>query len=426
MVEMAKWEAGAGMFGFFRLFSGANQKRSDDQKKKLAGGKTADLRELAADAETHPEILYYLAKNGDSVMRRAVASNTATPVQAATLLALDKDVDVRVALAARLVDLLPQLTPEKHSQLYAYAVQALGMLAQDEVLKIRRALSSALKDYAKAPPAVVGKLARDVEREVSEPVLRFCAALSDEDLVDILSSHPEPWVITAIAEREEVSSAVSEAVSAAEDAPSTRALLENKGAQLVEQTLQKIVLRAKNYPEWHRPIALRKELSLELAHELAGFVDKTVLEVLEQRSDFDPATRRGVVDIVRRRLDYQRQSGAGELPHEKLARFVAAGTLTPEVIHDAMIWHETDFVHLALAELSGIPLETVRRMIGAGAARPVIALCWKAGLPMRFCVELQRTAAHLRPGEIVYARGGTDYPLDPAEIKWQLEFFGVR
>ena len=42
---------------------------------------------------------------------------------------------------------------------------------------------------------LAGLLARDVERDVSEPILRFCAALSDRDLLDILKSHPASWVV---------------------------------------------------------------------------------------------------------------------------------------------------------------------------------------------------------------------------------------
>ncbi len=41
-----------------------------------------------------------------------------------------------------------------------------------ELLKIRKALASTLKDHAYTPPKVAGQLARDVEREVSESTVR--------------------------------------------------------------------------------------------------------------------------------------------------------------------------------------------------------------------------------------------------------------
>jgi hypothetical protein len=95
--------------------------------------KSADIKRrmtLASDSETSKDILYYLAEKDPSPkVRQAVAENRAMPVHASPILAQDREVDVRLALARRLVDLLPGLSGDKHSQLYAYAVQALGTLA---------------------------------------------------------------------------------------------------------------------------------------------------------------------------------------------------------------------------------------------------------------------------------------------------------
>lgn len=414
------------MFAFIKnLFKSKNQ-RYAEQRRDLAGGDPKKIRRLAEDGDTHPEILYFLAKNDSPEVRKAIAKNKATPVQASTLLATDKNVDVRLALAARLVELLPELTPDKHSQLYAYTVQALGMLAQDEIFMVRKALSSTLKDYTKAPPAVVGKLARDIEREISEPILRYCAALSDDDLLDILSQHPEPWVISAIAGRGQIKIPVTDAVIDTEDMPATTILINNRGAEFSGKTLQKIIDRARNYPEWHKPIALRPEITLELGRQLTGFVDKAVMNLLQKRSDFDAATRKGIANIVKRRLSYQVHNAPEETLPAKLERYAKSPEgITPELLTDALSWHEIDFVTLAIARLAKIPPDIVTKMIKSGAAKPIVALCWKAKLPMRFCVDLQMQGAKIQPKDLLYARGGTDYPLSDDEIKWQLEFFGV-
>lgn len=414
------------MLSFFKkIFGGSQAERYQKQKEMLESGDPKALMKLAADSATNPEILYYLASTGSADVRRAVAANKSTPMQAAPLLAKDGELDIRLALAARLLNLLPNLTPEKHSQLYAFAVQALGRLAEDEVLQVRRALTTVLQDYAKAPPAVVSRLARDVEREVSEPILRFCVALSDEDLLDILSAHPAPWAISAIAQREVVSISIAHAVIDADDGEATTALLINSGAVLTEDILQDIVDRAKGRPAWHRPIAVRPELSLDLARQMVGFVDKIVLDVLEQRSDFDAATRDSLHATIKRRLSFLQSGNPQESADQKIARFVQAGTLTPEVISDALAWQEMDFVLAALGHFAGLPAKTVGTMLEAGSAKPVVALCWKANMPMRLCIELQQRAAGLKPKDIMYAKGGTDYPLTPDEIKWQLEFFGA-
>jgi uncharacterized protein (DUF2336 family) len=408
------------MFGFIKnIFS--SKKKLD--KNALTSGTVEQRMQLAQDTGLHPEALYYLAKDKDAGVRRAVAMNKSTPVHASALLAQDKSEDVRIALAARLVELLPGLSTDDHSQLYAYAVQALGVLAQDEVLKIRQALATSLKDHAKAPPKVVGQLARDVEREVSEPILRFCVALSDEDLLEILADHPAAWAVSAIAGRPTVSKPVSAAVINTGDMPAGGVLLKNTGAQISDETLLVIIERARDCPDWHETIAIRKELSLELARKLAGFVNNTVLGVLEKRSDFDAATRREIAEIVTRRMDYK-QNGQ-ETAEAKVARYMQAGKLTPGLITDALAWQDHRFVMLALVALSNIHPIVVEKMLRSGSAKPIVALCWKAKLPMRVAIELQRSYARLSPKEMMYAKGGTDYPMTAPEVKWQLEFYGI-
>jgi uncharacterized protein (DUF2336 family) len=415
------------MFSFFKkLFSGNQAERYEEQKKLLESGNPQALMRLAKDADTNPEILYYLASKGDAAIRQAVAANKSTPMQAAHLLAQDQELDVRLTLAARLLKLLPGLSPDKHSQLYAFAVQALGRLAEDEVIQVRQALTSVLQDYAKAPPVVVSRLARDVEREVAEPVLRFCVTLPDEDLLDIIGSHPAPWAVAAIATRESVSARVSGAVIDVDDEPASTALINNPGAAFDVDTLQKIVDQARNRPAWHRPIALRPELSLDLARQMVGFVDKVVLDVLEKRSDFDAATREALLTTIKRRLSFLHDGDAHETSEKKVARFIQEGRMSPDVISDALSWQEIDFVTAALSHASGVHPARVTAMLNAGTAKPVVALCHQAKLPMRVCIEVQQRAAKVKPRDIMYAKGGTDYPLTPDEIKWQLEFFGAE
>lgn len=335
------------------------------------------------------------------------------------------DADIRIALADRLVKLLPSIETEAHSELYGFAVQALTALAQDEVLKVRRALSAALRDYAKAPPAVVARLARDVEREIAEPILRHCIALEDSVLLEMLAAHPEPWAIAAIAARPTVSEKVTDAVFKAGDIISTGLMIGNKGAQISRDTLQAIVDGARRNAEWQRPLALSPHLDIDLTRELTGFVSETILDVLKNRSDLDAATRLGVVSIVERRIAYTKNDGGAKTPAEKVERFACDGRLTPEMVHDALAWQERPFAVLAMAKMAGVSAEITERILGAGA-KPIVALCWKAGFPARMCVDVQRLAGRVQPKDLLYPKGGTEYPLTQDEIAWQLEFFGIK
>ncbi|MCC6597746.1 MAG: DUF2336 domain-containing protein [Alphaproteobacteria bacterium] len=383
---------------------------------------------LARSSATNREILYYLAeKDPEPKVRKAVAENKAMPLQVSPVLAADSDMDVRLALARRLVALLPDLSQDRQSQLYAFAVQALGTLALDEVLKIRIALSSTLKDHAHAPPKVAGQLARDVEREVSEPILRFCAALSDPDLLEILKGHPASWVIDAIAGRDNVSEKVSEAVIETEDSQGGRTLLQNEGANLTESLLHTIVEMARRLPDWQKPIAARKRLPVSVARELAEFVDASVRDLLLKRGDFDEGTTEEIAAVFRRRVDFAsaEQSTADGDSTERLRTLIREGRLDEDIISDALAMRDSDFVIGAVAYLAKTDHATVQRIFDMKAAKPIVALAWKASLSMRMALQLQKDVGRVDLKELIYPRGGTDYPLSREEIDWQLEFLGL-
>lgn len=411
---------------FSSLFGSKDKKSRYEVEKTIAlSDSVKDRLKMAKNPKTNQEILFYMAQSdGDENVRRAVAENKSTPVQASGVLSKDRSEDVRLALAARLTNLLPDLSQDKQSQLYKYAVEALGTLALDEVLKVRIALSSALKDCIDAPPQIAGQLARDIEREVSEPILRFCVALSDEDLLDILKSHPAAWAVQAIASRPKIAAPVSQAVIDTDDVPAGVMLMNNAGADISLETLKDIVEKAKHYPEWQKPVALKKNLSAELAKELAGFVDLSVRNVLLERTDFDSDVLEDVASIVQRRIDFMGQ-GNDETVENRVARFYKSGKLNDEIMGDALSMRDKDFVIVGLAVLLKTNRAAVEKIIAMGAAKPLVAICWRAGLSMRFALRVQQEMAKVPHKELIYPRGGTDYPLSEKDILWQLDFLGL-
>lgn len=393
-----------------------------------ARAQSGDVRQrtkLAADKKTHPEILFYLAGDPDENVRKTVAQNIAVPAHVSPFLAQDKSADVRLALAGRLVALLPDISADQQSQIYAFTVQALGTLAHDEVLKVRRALSTALAEHAHAPPAIAARLARDVEREVSEPILSFCVALSDDDLLDILSHHPEPWIISAIARRPEVSASVCAGVMQSGDGPAGAALLQNSGAKIDESMLMEIIDRARHMPEWHTPLALRKDLSLNMAKHLAPFVDESVLKILEDRGDFDAPTMSEIRMAVARRLAFAEDKRRGETAEQRVLRLEAQGRLSDVCVVDALSWQDREFVVQAMARLAKIPALLAQKILDAQSPKAIMALSWRAGLPVRVAMQLQKDYANIPHKDLLYPRDGLYYPLSDDAMVWQLEFFGI-
>ncbi len=412
------------------FFSGLfSKEKSAAKNRQLAlSNKAEDRLKVAKSKYTQPELLYYLAQNDpDASVRQAVAKNKSTPVHASSVLAKDKDEDVRLALANRLMKLLPNLSQDKQSQLYSYAIQALGTLAIDEVLKIRIALSSTLKDHVHAPPKVVGQLARDIEREVSEPILRFCAALLDEDLLDILKTHPAPWAVQAIAGRDRISEQISAGVIEREDIPAGLILLDNKTANISVAAMTSIVEKSKTHPQWQKPIAIRKNLPANLALELMQFVDAKVRDLLLQRTDYDPKTMGEIAQVMRRRLDFMDEADTEKIsPEERVRQMLKNKSLSENSVIDALAVQDKELALACIAALAKIPVAVADKIMSLNTPKPVIALSWKAGLSMRTALKLQQELAYVPHNELIYPRGGTDYPLEKSEIVWQLEFFGIK
>lgn len=397
-----------------------------ERMKAMAMSPDGEVRlDLARDPEAPAELLFYLSDDDEPEILKAVAANPATPLRAAPRLARDRREDVRVLLAGKVARQLPELRPADQAALRDVAEHALEMLAADQVVRVRAAVASAIKDVDCAPPQLVARLARDIAREVAEPVLRGCAQLTDAELMDILAAREDAWVVQAIAGRPTLSAPVADAVLAADDPEADRILAGNPGAALGEGALATLADRARVDPALAEPLARRPGLPPRLALALAEHVEEAVRRVLAERTDFDAETRDAIAGVMRRRLDFARGYEGREPPGDKALRLFRAGRLNEAAVWDALAWGDRIFVRAALALLAETDAETVQRVLDTASPKAVTALAWRAGLSMRCARELQAKGARIPPRQVLNARHGTDYPLTEAEMRWQLDFFDI-
>ncbi len=405
-----------------------------EEAKRLA--RSDDLnarRKLAMRADMRPEILYYLAEDKALEVRRAIAGNEATPYQADELLARDRDVAVRADLAQKVARLLPGLSANAKDEAHQRIIAMLEKLAQDEAVRVRAVISEAVRSVANVPPEIIKKLARDAELIVASPVLRFSPLLTDDDLLDIISSGPASGALAAIAQRQDVRARVSDALVAADDEPAVAALLANKSAQIREETLDLIVERAASRSAWHEPLVRRPSLPARAARRIAGFVAESLLSVLKSRDDLPRETREQVTAAVAERLAASKpaapdaaeeEEDVGESVEEKVTRLKKEGKLDEEAVDEAIHAGQRAFVRAALAVLAEVPVDVVDKILSARSAKGVVALVWKAKLPMRLAVQVQTRLGGISPRQALQARSGTGFPLTQEEMTWQIEFFG--
>lgn len=403
-----------------------------DTAKRLASSTDdKDRRFVASRSETRPEILYLLASDRSPEVRREIARNVSTPRQADLMLSTDPDEQVRSGLASKIAALVPAMPPDRVGQIERMTLEVLDTLARDQAVAVRRVVAEALKDEANAPPGIVQQLARDLELSVSVPVLRHSPILTDEDLLHIIESAPLDGQLVAIAERAGVSAGISDAIARTESESAVAALLGNPSAQIREETLDRLVELAPRYEPWHGPLVRRPNLPARAAARLAGFVADQLLRVLQSRKDLPAGTLAAVAEAVKARVPGARHAAAAEpesreRPADRASRLHAAGKLDEDAVSMALMQGDRGFVLAALSLLAGLSGDAVERIVTGQSPRGTTALCWKAGLSMRFCRQVQMRLAMIPPAQVLNPKDGTDYPMSTADMEWQLEFFGAK
>ena len=106
--------------------AGKKKAPSYDEAKRVAAKGNAKARaELASHEDLAPEFLYLFATDEDPSVRKAVAKNDGSPLQADLILAKDVDKQVREELAYKIGRLIPTLTEQETERLADMTFQVL-------------------------------------------------------------------------------------------------------------------------------------------------------------------------------------------------------------------------------------------------------------------------------------------------------------
>ncbi len=402
----------------------------DDQAeiyKQRAASTDAAARELVAvDPHAPPELLYYLASDSSEAVRIAVAENEATPLQASAVQVHDSSVSVRRALARKVARILPKLGAGANRQL---AMQTIEQLCADTASEVRAAMAVTLQDTAFLPPKLALQLAEDAERAVAAPVLRYCLSLSDDDLAGLVRRARHEWVPVEVAQRKGISNAVAQAVWESGNTEAAALLLGNSTAQTPAGVLDAATDEASIVTSYQSPLVRHPSLQPAQMQRLATFVDGELLSVLADRAQLTHGESSDTSGVIRRRLDWaawRKQNGGGDDKQRARAKALfEKGQLDDAALADAIAWGERVFVAQALALLASTDEPMVEKILTHQSPKGIAALCWRAGITMRTCRQIQIRVARVPLTKALYARGGFDYPLPDADMRWQLEFYGI-
>jgi len=382
--------------------------------------------ELARRDDIEPEILYYLASDDSSVVRREVAANAHTPRQADRLLTEDDNDGVRIELARKIGRILPDLDDENRSRVRELTIEVLETLAQDQLPRIRRIVAEEIKHATNVPHHVVTTLAQDVELIVAAPILEYSPLLNDDDLKEIIATSTVKGALEAIAKRASLSNSVADSIAATLDIPAVAALLANPSSQIREDTLDAIIENAEEIEDWHEPLALRPSLSIRAIRRIASFVGSSLVNIMIERNELPPQVGEEIQRKVRSRIEVEEvdeEPKRSAPPKYDFAKLHADGKIDDKFVCELIDQNRRPAVTEALAVLTGKKVEMVKNVLESRNGMAITALCWKAGLAMRTALRLQRDFAMLKPEQILNAKDGVDYPQSPEEMETQLTLF---
>lgn len=397
---------------------------AEAEQKILKSGSDDQRQELAARTDARPEVLYYLAEDSSPQIRRAIAQNPATPIQAAEKLTSDEDEGVRAELARKIGRLVPGLEPGEQTALREKAIKILEALAADQLPKVRAYVADEIKAADSVPKALVDKLARDVEDIVCGPILQYSPLLNDDDLREIIAAGVSGGALKSIASRAVVSEDVCHDIAVSLDVPAIAALLTNANAQIREDTLDQIIDHAQTVEDLHAPVALRPQLSIRAMKRVAGFVASALVHAMMEQAELPEEQAEELLERVRERLHKERvgDDEEQELASQAMAYF-EQGILNDKFVIEQIEANRRELLLQCMAVMADIPAKTVRQIVHSKSGRAVTALAWKAGLNMRTAYDLQTKYALVPTAQLLSAKGGDQYPIDDNELDWHLSYF---
>ncbi|HYD89178.1 MAG TPA: DUF2336 domain-containing protein [Vitreimonas sp.] len=313
----------------------------------------------------------------------------------------------------------------RESALFDEVLQMVAAEMQDEVLA---ELSATFCDAADAPVGLLRDLANH-SFEIAGPILRRSKVLDEQTLVQVVNYQSQAH-IKAVAQREDVSETLSDAIVKFGDDHALDALLRNDGAKMSRAGMETAVDRARRNAMLHEGVVTRADMPLDLLNEMY-FVVETRLrnQIMERNAGVDPATLDAALNKARDRM----KKSAVDLSAEakNAMAFIQskknAGELSARLL--VSLWREAKQAYFlyGLAELTHVDHQTVAALLERGDIEGLAMICRAANIERPLFVTM---AVLIGGGDAAMARAeefGKMYNAVPVEAAQRaVRFFKVR
>ncbi|MGF1475059.1 MAG: DUF2336 domain-containing protein [Geminicoccaceae bacterium] len=328
-------------------------------------------------------------------MMAQAATDKALTVADVRALEGDSSPQARAIIARKFGSQYDELSQGGHKDL---SDAILHLLLKDVEGQVRAALAEEVSMSSNLPVPAVKALAHD-HISVAAPILQNSPLLTDEDLVDVVRTNAMQYAL-AVAGRENISEAVSEALVDTGESEVVFRLVGNHKAKLSTKTMQRVVDDYSEHDAIRDRVVRRPDLPYELVEELVGLIgDRLQWELIEKRK-MEPDEAARIVGAARdkasialvaheqsdRKLEQhmREQYLAGELDHETVLGFLRDG--------------EIDKFEQALSFHAGLERERIRKLVYNSDRRYLAALCVAADFStphyvmLRMAVELAESS----------------------------------
>lgn len=281
-------------------------------------------------------------------------------------------------------------------------------MVKDAAVRVRTALSESLADNPDVPHDVAMSLAQDIE-EVALPMIEKSYVLTDEDLMEIISTKGEVEQ-QAIARREKVSSVIADALVDTDNENVVAALVSNEGADISDNTFEKVLDKFGDNDIVSDPLSRREALPLKVSERLVTMVSGKIKEHLMQRHDVTEAMASDLLLEAREKATVSLLAN-GQIGYDVVGlvkQIHDNDRLTPTLVIRALCMGDVLFFETALSFLAGIPAINVYELIHDKGTLGITKLFERAGIPTHF-VKVAKAA--LKVSEEMVRTGGDDHEM---------------
>lgn len=314
---------------------------------------------------------------------------------------------------------------QREDALFDDVLQLVAAQMQEGVLV---ELSEMFADAKDAPLGLMHDLATH-KFEIAGPVLQRSRVLDETTLINVVNTKSQAH-IKMVAQRPDVSEAISEAIVHKGDDNALNALMRNDGAKISRASMETAVDRASRSQALHEAVVKRHDLPLDLLNEMY-FVVETHLrdQIMQRNASVDPATLDSALSKARAKVS--KSVGVATAESKNAMAFIQSkknsGELNARLL--VSLYREAKKTHflIGLAELTGVDQDTVQSLLDRQDIDGMAMICRAAAVERPLFVTLAVLAcggdeAMSRAEE--FGRMYNNVPIEAAQRA--VRFFKVR